>query len=361
MQRTSRRDHCGDCVQRPPEGAPFAPSSPSCPSAPLPRAAPSRRTAGLKILFIVCRGRHKSCCRNLPPTQILITGNNVEITPTLKERIADEIGKVIARHTTSVRQVDVHCVVAKSERQRAVGDHHKCEATLYFTESGDTGAGEGSSRGIIVRVAERADNMYPAIEKTAAVLQRKLRKLKARARKDLTFESFVLFSASLVRSSSHPRLFRGLAPSLQRVVSVTTVRRASCRCRSVASPRAPRAPCRWARPPPRRTTFRADSTRSTSRFAPLFLLNRQHQRNIVAAAPAPDARSAICDLRRTLPRGNRTRPRLSMRRHVTQRDDAAAPPARPPPTAPPTARRGGELRGAVRRGRRRVQFHDPHL
>lgn len=112
--------------------------------------------------------------------KILITGNNVEITPTLKERIADEIGKVIARHTTSVRQVDVHCVVAKSDRQRAVGDNHKCEATLYFIESGDTGGGEGSSRGIVVRVAERADNMYPAIEKTAAVLQRKLRKLKER-------------------------------------------------------------------------------------------------------------------------------------------------------------------------------------
>ena len=67
--------------------------------------------------------------------RILITGNNIEISDALKERVGEDIGKVIARHAAAVRQVDVTLEVGKSDRQRAVGDNQKCEATLYFADA----------------------------------------------------------------------------------------------------------------------------------------------------------------------------------------------------------------------------------
>ena len=37
--------------------------------------------------------------------KILITGNNIEISDSLKERVGENLGKVIARHAAAVRQV----------------------------------------------------------------------------------------------------------------------------------------------------------------------------------------------------------------------------------------------------------------
>ena len=37
--------------------------------------------------------------------KILITGNNIEISDSLKERVGNDIGKVISRHAGAVRQV----------------------------------------------------------------------------------------------------------------------------------------------------------------------------------------------------------------------------------------------------------------
>ena len=49
--------------------------------------------------------------------------------------------------------MDVHCEVGKSERQRAVGDNHKCEATLYFADA------SSGVRGERIHVSESADHM----------------------------------------------------------------------------------------------------------------------------------------------------------------------------------------------------------
>lgn len=107
--------------------------------------------------------------------RILITGNNIEISDALKERVGEDIGKVIARHAAAVRQVDVTLEVGKSDRQRAVGDNQKCEATLYFA---DASAGVKGER---VHVSESADSMYVAVDQASKVLSRSLRKLKERA------------------------------------------------------------------------------------------------------------------------------------------------------------------------------------
>lgn len=97
---------------------------------------------------------------------IIITGNNVEVTPALmdyvKKKVSRTLGKL--RSNGAAKDCDVHLSVNKNPK---VKNNHKAEVVT-------------SLKGITIRCAEESPDMYASVDLVADRLARKLRKYKER-------------------------------------------------------------------------------------------------------------------------------------------------------------------------------------
>lgn len=98
-----------------------------------------------------------------PP--LTITGNNIELTESLREYVKEKVGGVISKFGSSlVSSCDTHLSVIKNP---SVSQSDTCEVVVI-------------SKGLVIRAAERTESMYTSIDLVAGKLSRKLRKLKER-------------------------------------------------------------------------------------------------------------------------------------------------------------------------------------
>eukprot|EP00616_Rhizochromulina_sp_CCMP1243_P007169 CAMPEP_0118971062 /NCGR_PEP_ID=MMETSP1173-20130426/7799_1 /TAXON_ID=1034831 /ORGANISM="Rhizochromulina marina cf, Strain CCMP1243" /LENGTH=246 /DNA_ID=CAMNT_0006920491 /DNA_START=162 /DNA_END=902 /DNA_ORIENTATION=+ len=97
-------------------------------------------------------------------TPMIVTGNNVEMTPTLKDYAHEKIEKVVGKHREYILKTDIHLTVT---RNPSVKNAHIAEATV-------------SVKGNTIRSSHHSENMYASIDMMADGLARKLRKYKER-------------------------------------------------------------------------------------------------------------------------------------------------------------------------------------
>ncbi|KAG5193143.1 ribosomal protein rpS22, plastidal [Tribonema minus] len=96
---------------------------------------------------------------------VLITGNNIDVTPALMDYVNKKMDKVVEKLGGVVTKVDVHLSVNKNPR---IADGHVAEVTCY-------------AKGTIIRATEHTDSMYSSIDLVSDRMGRKLRKYKERS------------------------------------------------------------------------------------------------------------------------------------------------------------------------------------
>lgn len=99
-------------------------------------------------------------------TPIVVTGNNVEVTPALKDYVNKKMEKTLGKLTRFgfATECDVHLSVNKNPK---VKQAHKTEITT-------------SLKGTVIRTSETNEDMYASIDIVTDRLARKLRKYKER-------------------------------------------------------------------------------------------------------------------------------------------------------------------------------------
>eukprot|EP00593_Proboscia_inermis_P007435 CAMPEP_0171322018 /NCGR_PEP_ID=MMETSP0816-20121228/114701_1 /TAXON_ID=420281 /ORGANISM="Proboscia inermis, Strain CCAP1064/1" /LENGTH=247 /DNA_ID=CAMNT_0011820395 /DNA_START=606 /DNA_END=1349 /DNA_ORIENTATION=- len=97
---------------------------------------------------------------------IIITGNNIEVTPSLMDYVNEKVDRTIGKFAFggSVTECDVHLSVNKNPK---VSEGHKAEVVA-------------SLKGLTIRAAEETADMYASIDKVTDRLARKLRQYKER-------------------------------------------------------------------------------------------------------------------------------------------------------------------------------------
>jgi len=97
---------------------------------------------------------------------IVVTGNNIELTPALDDYVNKKLDKIIEKLSSSgaVQECDVHLSVNKNPKVKA---GHKAEVVT-------------SVKGTVIRCAEETPDMYASIDAVTDRLGRKLRKYKER-------------------------------------------------------------------------------------------------------------------------------------------------------------------------------------
>lgn len=108
-----------------------------------------------------------------------MTGNNIEVTPAMREYVEKKIGKVLSKLPLhdAINKVDVHLSVVLLPQ--AVKHSHTAEATLFM------------KGGQVLRASEETDYMYASIDLVSHRITRLLRKFKDRKlgkRKEVNFE-----------------------------------------------------------------------------------------------------------------------------------------------------------------------------
>lgn len=93
-----------------------------------------------------------------------ITGNNIQITESLRGYVTDKLRKVFRKYTSLITKMDVHLTV---EHNHAIPNRHKAEVLTF---AGKT----------ILRAEMRASDMYEAIDLVEEKMSRKVRKFKER-------------------------------------------------------------------------------------------------------------------------------------------------------------------------------------
>lgn len=95
----------------------------------------------------------------------VITGNNIDVTPSLNEYVTSKLDKIIGKISTSaISECDVHLTVNKNPK---VNEAHKAEVVTYL-------------KGTVIRCAEETPDMYASIDAVTDRLAQKLRKYKER-------------------------------------------------------------------------------------------------------------------------------------------------------------------------------------
>jgi len=97
---------------------------------------------------------------------IVITGNNVEVTPALMEYVNSKLDRVIGKLASggAIQSCDVHLSVNRNPK---VKDAHNAEVVTKM-------------KGLTIRCAQDTPDMYASIDFVADRLKRKLRKFKER-------------------------------------------------------------------------------------------------------------------------------------------------------------------------------------
>lgn len=106
----------------------------------------------------------RSAVVRMSEVPITISGNNVELTDSMKAYINEKVGAALQKFAKDVSSCDTHLSVMHNPR---VAQAHTCEVVV-------------ASKGAVIRAAERSESMYSSIDLVAAKLSRKLRKLKER-------------------------------------------------------------------------------------------------------------------------------------------------------------------------------------
>ncbi|KAG5189344.1 ribosomal protein S30Ae/sigma 54 modulation protein [Tribonema minus] len=132
------------------------------------RSAIAARQPALHICPASARGtRHilKAVMQDSTRKPVLITGNNIDLTPALNEYVNKKMDKVVEKLGGVVTKVDVHLSVNRNPR---VADSHIAEVTVF-------------AKGATLRAAEKTDSMYASIDLVTDSMARKLRKYKERS------------------------------------------------------------------------------------------------------------------------------------------------------------------------------------
>ena len=136
------------------------------------------------IMFAFVLGLNSPSLSPSPPSlpatyKIQVTGNNIEVTPAMREYVEKKIGKVLSKLPLhdAINKVDVHLSVVLLAQ--AVKHSHTAEATLFM------------KGGQVLRASEETDYMYASIDLVSHRITRLLRKFKDRKlgkRKEVNFE-----------------------------------------------------------------------------------------------------------------------------------------------------------------------------
>ncbi|KAL3804254.1 hypothetical protein ACHAWO_009855 [Cyclotella atomus] len=97
-------------------------------------------------------------------TPIVITGDNIDLTPALSDYVNQKIERTLGKLPTAVSHCDVYLTVNKNPK----------------VENGHTAEVVTTLKGTTFRVAEDSPDMYASIDLVASRLARKLRKYKER-------------------------------------------------------------------------------------------------------------------------------------------------------------------------------------
>jgi len=95
---------------------------------------------------------------------ILVTGNNIDVTPSITEYVEKKMEKVLSKLGSDVTKVDCHLIVDHNPR---IPESHVAEVTVY-------------AKGTVIRATEKSQHMYGTIDLVSDRIARKLRKFKER-------------------------------------------------------------------------------------------------------------------------------------------------------------------------------------
>ena len=96
--------------------------------------------------------------------KLLIQGNNIDVTESIHDYVAEKLEKAVKHFQNLATKVDVHLSVARNAR---ISNKHKAEVTVY-------------ANGTIIRAQEHSENLYASIDLVSDKITRQLRKYKER-------------------------------------------------------------------------------------------------------------------------------------------------------------------------------------
>jgi putative sigma-54 modulation protein len=149
---------------------------------------------------------------------IQITGQNIDVTPALKDYINEKFGRALSKTGKRVTKCDVTLVYDKNP---AIAEPNQVQVTLF-------------AKGAQIRAHKGLDDMYAAIDQVSDTVKRKLRKYKERVieshRKgssdvadvtDEDIQAFMEFNQDVEQEMKAADVFDVPAPDMSKIVKTS--------------------------------------------------------------------------------------------------------------------------------------------